>query len=85
MNTHDLCSDILLIEEPTLTSACVCGCAIKRTTTHFGHDVQIEFPYLINAIYREDGHSYEVVSDYFQHRCPLTIAASHSLKLAAAV
>lgn len=84
MNTHDLCSDILIVEQPTLTTNCACGCEVKSSTTHTGQNVSLQFPYLINAICREDGHFYELVSDYFKHRCPLTIAASHSLKLAAA-
>lgn len=76
--------DLYLIEQPTLTAACGCGCTVKRSTTQTGQLISLEFPYIIRAITRDDGHSYESVSDYFEHRCPLTFAASRTNQTAAA-
>lgn len=75
--------DLYLIEQPTLTTACGCGCTVKRSTTKTGQLISLEFPYIVKAITRDDGHFYETVSDYFTHRCPLMIEASYSLNFVA--
>lgn len=69
----------IVLELPTLTATCRCGKEFKSATTLAGREVMICFPYLIEEIFCNAGHSYEVISTYFLHQCP----KSHALDLAA--
>lgn len=69
----------IVLELPTLTATCRCGKEFKSATTLAGREVMIRFPYMIEEIFCNAGHSYEVISTYFLHQCP----KSHALDLAA--